>query len=76
MHIDRFINTLYQFVKVQFTVFCCRDVKDGREKPNNHNIKLPPLKKTGKPDKRYEELMEAQKSDRQTQRRQVRLPKM
>lgn len=54
--------------------FYYRDVKDGREKPNN--VRLPPLKKTHKPDKRYEELMEAQKSDRQTQRRQVRLPKM
>ena len=52
----------------------CRDAKAEREKLNN--VRLPPLKKTHKPDKRYEELMEAQKSDRQTQRRQVRLPKM
>ena len=52
-----------------------RDAKDTRErKPNN--VRLPPLKKTHKPDKRYEELMEAQKSDHQPQRRQVRLPKM
>jgi len=51
-----------------------RDAKDGREKPNN--VRLPPLKKTSKLDKRYEELMEAQKIDRQTQRREVRLPKI
>lgn len=51
-----------------------RDAKAEREKLNN--VRLPPLKKTHKPDKRYEELMEAQKSDRQTQRRQVRLPKI
>lgn len=57
-----------------FELFYGRDAKDGREKPNN--VRLPPLKKTSKPDKRYEELMEAQKIDRQTQRQQVRLPKM
>jgi len=50
----------------------CRDVKEEREIPSN--VRLPPLKRIHKPDKRFEELKEAQKSE--PQRRQVRLPKM
>jgi len=49
-----------------------RDVKEEREIPSN--VRLPPLKRIHKPDKRFEELKEAQKSE--PQRRQVRLPKM
>ncbi|XP_078345208.1 uncharacterized protein C7orf57 homolog isoform X2 [Oculina patagonica] len=51
-----------------------RDAKDTKQNPNN--VRLPPLKKTHKTDKRYEELKEAQKNEPQVQRRQARLPKI
>lgn len=49
-----------------------RDVKGERENPSN--VRLPPLKRIHKADKRFEELKEAQKNE--SQRRQVRLPKI
>ena len=55
-------------------ILYCREANDRRENPNN--VKLPPLKKIHKVDKRYEELVEAQKNQPPVQRRQVRLPKM
>ncbi|KAJ7380388.1 hypothetical protein OS493_008844 [Desmophyllum pertusum] len=68
LHCDFFIQ--YQRVHSQAD----REANNRRENPNN--VKLPPLKKIHKVDKRYEELVEAQKNQPPVQRRQVRLPKI
>lgn len=51
-----------------------RDSKDAKQNPNN--VRLPPLKKIHKVDKRYEELKAAQRIAPQAQGRHARLPKI
>ena len=57
---------------VTMVFLLCREDKDS--KGNTSNVRLPPLKRIHKRDKRYEELKQAQKCA--PQQRQVRLPKM
>ena len=54
--------------------FHCRDSNDAKQNPSN--VRLPPLKKIHKVDKRYEELKAAQRIAPQAQGRHARLPKM
>lgn len=51
-----------------------RDSNDAKQNPNN--VRLPPLKKIHKVDKRYEELKAAQRIAPQAQGRHARLPKI